>query len=116
MNEIRIGAEAVFCNDELFVLGDEKQTVNVRRTTDKYHERYSGYNSTSFCATYETFPKSRKLVNNFNLKLSYFSAQRVEVKIYLIGGYLRHEKGGKEAGNCTRTFRPSKANWKNTCA
>ena len=116
MNEVRIGAAAAFWNDELFVFGGEKQTVNVRRTTDEYHERYSDCNFTSFCTTYETFQKSWKSVNNFNLKLSYFSAQCVEDKIYLIGGYQRHEKGGKEACNCTRIFRPSKSKWKNTSA
>ena len=109
MNELRMGAAAVFCDEELLVFGGEKELVPTYRTPDDYAD--------SFCNSYETFGGTWQLKFSFELNhRSYFAAQVVRNKIYLIGGYRFFETTldyyEKIPSTETRIFCPSKTTWK----
>ena len=109
MNEVWIGSAAVFCDDEVFVFGGEKKSGFT-------HSMFHNYKD-SFYYSYETFSGAWQL--NFSIELnqrSYFAAQAVGNKIYLIGGYRFFEttRNNYEKIPCTETriFCPSKNTWK----
>ena len=107
MNEIRYGAAAVFFNETLFVFGGEKRLIPIQ---NKNSHNYSKI----FCGNFEKFDDNWQLQeqNCSELSRSYFSAQSVGSKIYLIGGYKCVSRYYKEVCSDTISFCPSKNKWK----
>ena len=108
MNELRMGAAAVFCNEKLLVFG-EKESVPTYKTPHDYAD--------SFCDSYETFGGTWQLKFSFELyHRSYFAPQVVRNRMYLIGGYgfFETKRDYHEKIPCTETrkFCPSKNTWK----
>ena len=110
MNQVRIGGAAVFYTDELFVFGGEKYSVPTGKSTRNYAD--------SFCKSYEIYSGTFELKSTYELDhRSYFAAQAVGNKIYLIGGYTFYgsTRNGYEKYACSITsiFCPSKSRWRN---
>ena len=107
MNEIRYGAAAVFFNETLFVFGGVKRLIPI-------HSRSGCNYSESFCGNFEKFDDNWQLQeqNCSEINRSYFSAQSVGDKIYLIGGYKNRPYYNTEVSSDTISFCPSKNKWK----
>ena len=110
MNEIRMGAAAVFCDDKLFVFGGEKSVPN--------HKISYSYPA-NFCNNYEIYSGTWQLKSSKELyQRSCFAAQVVGSKVYLIGG-CKYEKAlwcnecEKQVSEETHIFCPSKNRWRN---
>ena len=109
MNEVRIGAAAVFCDDKLFVFGGEKESVPTQKTSRNY--------GNSFCFNYEIYDGAWRPHPLY--EHSYFAALAIGNKIYLIGCYTHSDPESsrsieyeKKVSAKTRIFCPSKATWK----
>ena len=117
LNEARLGAAAVFFNETLFVFGGEKQPIPFRSLKRVRFGRIiscSSFSLESFCCTFETLNDTWKShdPNCLEYSRSYFSAQAVGNKIYLIGGYKFNSKYNKEVCAKTISFCPSTNKWK----
>ena len=85
MNECRCGAAAVFFDEDLVVFGEKRYFRSINRS--------STLENFGFCQTYEKFAEkslSWEIGENLHAYRSYFAAQTVEEKIYLIGSNHYH--------------------------
>ena len=94
MNERRCGAAAVFFDEDLFIFGGEKSPVS--RIKSKSTLENSG-----FCLSYEKLAEGScnwEIGENLHACRSYFAAQTVGEKIYLIGGY-HYQQSSQNSGS-----------------
>ena len=113
MNNVRRGAAAVFFDRDLFVFGGEKRHVD-------YINHDGTLDTSGFCQTYEKLVEgscSWEIGENLHACRSYFAAQTVGEKIYLIGGYQYQQSSQniffnyKPVIGKTVIFSPSENKW-----
>ena len=118
LNEARCGAAAVFYQDDVFVFGGETFPVSKNAT---FSGGQVNPDSSNFSQTLEKF-KKEWIVGQFPLKRSYFAAQVVGGKIYLIAGYTLTDSSSavigqnvrcKKVCNTVNVFDPVENTWEN---
>jgi len=116
MNEVRCGAAAVFYEEDLYVFGGESFPIN----TACRHSKRLSVKASKFSTSFEKFT-SEWVSYEFPFKRSYFAAQLMLRKIYLIGGYAPHQAkidGKKQADlkevcKSTIVYDPETNSWEN---
>ena len=113
INECRCGAAAVLFNKDVFIFGGEKRYVD-------HIDRNSTLENSGFCQSYEKLAEgslSWEIGENLHACRSYFAAQTVGEKIYLIGGYQYQQSSQnfsffyKPVTGSTVIFSPSENKW-----
>ena len=85
LNTKRCGAAAVFHESKLYVFGGERYSISKDQTFDSSKTSNPAIND--FAKSFEILNEYWKEIDNDWQVRSYFSAQSINDKIYLIGGY-----------------------------
>jgi len=116
MKEARCGAAAVFHEEDLYVFGGEETPIN---NTLRCSRRLFNTEATKFSNSFEKLA-SDWVGYEFPFKISYFAAESMLGKIYLIGGYApnnphtnsKKKSICKEVCKDTRVYDPETNSWK----
>ena len=106
IDQSRKGAAAVYFKNELFVFGGETAAIDRHFM---YHDKEK------FCENFGILrTQTWKYIENPLLSRSFFAAQALENKIYLIGGY-KYDDEAKRKEVCSETmvYQPSTNTWEN---
>ena len=106
IDQARKGAAVVYFENELFLFGGETTSMDGHIM---YHDKEK------FCKNFGILRRQTwKYIENPLLSRSYFAAQALGNKIYLIGGYkYDDETERKEVCNETMVYQPSTNTWEN---